>query len=81
MERSVNDIGYVGNGTGDEIFFGKRDVSTIEHTLSGAFIFKPTRIFPSGADITGQRQIMTAITFFSLMTALSNLQHMMGPQT
>ena len=39
MERSVNDIGYVGNGTGDEIFFGKRDVSTIEHTLSGAFIF------------------------------------------
>jgi len=39
MERLVNDIGYVGNGVGDEIFFGKRGVSTIEHTLSGAFIF------------------------------------------
>jgi hypothetical protein len=39
MERAINDIGYVGNGTGDEIFFGKRGVSTIEHTLSGAFIF------------------------------------------
>jgi hypothetical protein len=39
MERLINDIGYVGNGVGDEIFFGKRGVSTIEHTLSGAFIF------------------------------------------
>jgi hypothetical protein len=39
MERMINDIGYVGNGTGDEIFFGKRGVSTIEQTLSGAFIF------------------------------------------
>jgi hypothetical protein len=39
IERAVNDIGYVGNGTGEEIFFGKRGVSTIEHTLSGAFIF------------------------------------------
>ena len=38
-DRLINDIGYVGDGTGDEIFFGKRDVSTIEHTLSGAFIF------------------------------------------
>lgn len=39
MESLVNDIGYVGNGTGDDIFFGKRGVSTREHTLSGAFIF------------------------------------------
>ncbi|MCI0523204.1 MAG: DUF5916 domain-containing protein, partial [Bacteroidales bacterium] len=39
MERIVNDIGYVGTGIGDEIFFGKRGVSTVEHTLSGAFIF------------------------------------------
>ena len=39
MERLINDIGYVGPGTGDDIFFGKRGVSTIEHTLSGAFIF------------------------------------------
>ena len=40
-ERMLNDIGYVGNGSVEDIFFGKRDVSTIEHTLSGAFIFTP----------------------------------------
>jgi hypothetical protein len=60
MERSINDIGYVGNGTGDEIFFGKRGVSTIEHTLSGAFIFTANsylslrgRYYRSKADYDG----------------------------
>ena len=60
MERANNDIGYVGYGIGDEIFFGKRGVSTIEHTLSGAFIFSPDaylslrgRYYSSKADYDG----------------------------
>ncbi len=60
MERLINDIGYVGYGTGDEIFFGKRGVSTIEHTLSGTFIFTANsylslrgRYYRSKADYDG----------------------------
>lgn len=60
MERAINDIGYVGYGIGEEIFFGKRGVSTIEHTLSGAFIFSPDaylslrgRYYSSKADYDG----------------------------
>ena len=39
FEKLVNDIGYAGAEAGNEIIFGKRDVTTMENTLSGAFIF------------------------------------------
>ena len=39
FEKLVNDIGYAGTEADNEIIFGKRDVTTMENTLSGAFIF------------------------------------------
>jgi hypothetical protein len=39
ISRGFNDIGYVDATIFDDIIFGKRDVTTITNTLSGAFIF------------------------------------------
>lgn len=39
-ERNTNDIGFVDKNA-DDIIFGKRNISTIVNTLSGAFIFSP----------------------------------------
>ena len=39
VEKLFNDIGYVPGNQGEGITFGKRDVTTITNTLSGAFIF------------------------------------------
>ncbi len=37
--RDFNDIGFVDKGTGDEIYFGKRNLATLVNTLSGSYIF------------------------------------------
>jgi hypothetical protein len=39
VEKVFNDIGFVPDGTEEEITFGKRDVTTITNTFSGAYIF------------------------------------------
>jgi hypothetical protein len=39
FERSANDIGFVDRDIYENIYFGKRDVTTFENTLSSAFIF------------------------------------------
>lgn len=39
IEKMFNDIGYALESPSEGILFGKRDVSTITNTLSGAFIF------------------------------------------
>lgn len=39
FSQSFNDIGFVSNSGNNEIIFGKRNVTTVSNTLSGAFIF------------------------------------------
>lgn len=39
VENMFNDIGFVPGNPGEGITFGKRDVTTITNTISGAFIF------------------------------------------
>lgn len=39
FSKNQNDIGYVYAPLYNDIFFGKRDVTTVTNTLSGAFIF------------------------------------------
>lgn len=39
VEKTFNDIGFVPGNSGEGITFGKRDVSTVTNTVSGAFIF------------------------------------------
>lgn len=39
VEKAFNDIGFVPGNSGEGITFGKRDVSTVTNTVSGAFIF------------------------------------------
>ncbi len=39
VENMFNDIGFVPGNEGEGITFGKRDVTTVTNTLSGAFIF------------------------------------------
>jgi hypothetical protein len=39
FERSGNDIGFVDRDIYENIYMGKRDVTTLENTLSSAFIF------------------------------------------
>ncbi len=38
-EKTDNDIGFVDRDIYDNIYFGKRDVTTLENTLSSAYIF------------------------------------------
>lgn len=42
VEDVFNDIGFVPGNAGEGITFGKRDVTTITNTISGAFIFSST---------------------------------------
>jgi len=40
VENNFNDIGYVSRIDADNIFFGMRDVSTVENTLDGSYILR-----------------------------------------
>ena len=39
--KNISGTGFVGRGTGDEIFIGERDVTTVTNTIRGAYIFNP----------------------------------------
>lgn len=83
VERMFNDIGFSGaNQTDGIVLFGKRDISTLTNTLSGAFIFSASsyltlrvRHYWSRADYGGSYYVLQDDGSLNQMTNTGMLQN------